>query len=127
MGRGAELISRLPVGLVVATVAFLLMHLAPGNPASIIAGPDATSDDVRTVLDSTGRCRSNSCSGTDACSRATSAARSSFRKPVTEEWAPETSINRACIDFSTLTEAAGRRILVSAMPRRRKRGWRGQP
>jgi len=30
-------------------VAFLLMHLAPGNPASIIAGPEATADDVRTV------------------------------------------------------------------------------
>ena len=29
----------IPVALVVATVAFVLIHLAPGDPASIIAGP----------------------------------------------------------------------------------------
>ncbi len=28
--------------LVVATVAFVLMHLAPGDPASVIAGPYAS-------------------------------------------------------------------------------------
>ena len=44
-----RLLALIPVGLVVAAVAFLLMHLAPGNPASIIAGPDATADDVRTI------------------------------------------------------------------------------
>jgi len=44
-----RLLALIPVGLVVATVAFMLMHLAPGNPASIIAGPDATADDIRTV------------------------------------------------------------------------------
>jgi len=44
-----RLLALIPVGLVVATVAFLLMHLAPGNPASIIAGPDATADDVREI------------------------------------------------------------------------------
>jgi peptide/nickel transport system permease protein len=44
-----RLLALIPVGLVVATVAFLLIHLAPGNPASIIAGPDATVDDVRTI------------------------------------------------------------------------------
>ena len=32
----------IPVMLVVATVTFVLVHLAPGDPASIIAGPDAT-------------------------------------------------------------------------------------
>jgi peptide/nickel transport system permease protein len=32
--------------LVVATVAFVLMHLAPGDPASVIAGPYASADDV---------------------------------------------------------------------------------
>ena len=44
-----RLLALIPVGLVVATVAFLLMHLAPGNPASIIAGDDATADDVRAI------------------------------------------------------------------------------
>ncbi|HEY3067135.1 MAG TPA: ABC transporter permease [Methylomirabilota bacterium] len=42
-----RLLALLPVALVVATVAFVLIHLAPGDPASIIAGPDASADDVR--------------------------------------------------------------------------------
>jgi peptide/nickel transport system permease protein len=41
-----RVLSVIPVMLVVATVAFVLIHLAPGDPASIIAGPDATADDV---------------------------------------------------------------------------------
>ena len=36
----------IPVMLVVATVAFILIHLAPGDPASVIAGPYATAEDV---------------------------------------------------------------------------------
>ena len=36
----------IPVMLVVATVAFVLIHLAPGDPAAIIAGPYATRDDM---------------------------------------------------------------------------------
>ena len=35
-----------PVMLVVATVAFVLIHLAPGDPASVIAGPYATQEDI---------------------------------------------------------------------------------
>ncbi len=35
-----------PVMLVVATVTFVLMHLAPGDPASVIAGPYASTDEV---------------------------------------------------------------------------------
>jgi peptide/nickel transport system permease protein len=42
-----RLLALLPVALVVATVAFVLIHLAPGDPASVIAGPDASRDDVR--------------------------------------------------------------------------------
>jgi peptide/nickel transport system permease protein len=42
-----RLLALIPVALVVATVAFVLIHLAPGDPASIIAGPDATPEDVR--------------------------------------------------------------------------------
>ena len=44
-----RLLALLPVALVVATVAFILIHLAPGDPASVIAGPDATADDVRRI------------------------------------------------------------------------------
>ena len=44
-----RLLALIPVGLVVATVAFLLIHIAPGNPASIIAGDDASPDDVRAI------------------------------------------------------------------------------
>jgi peptide/nickel transport system permease protein len=41
-----RLLALVPVALVVATVSFVLIHLAPGDPASIIAGPDASPDDV---------------------------------------------------------------------------------
>lgn len=41
-----RLTTLVPVALVVATVSFVLIHLAPGDPASLIAGPDATADDI---------------------------------------------------------------------------------
>jgi peptide/nickel transport system permease protein len=41
-----RLLALIPVAVVVATVAFTLIHLAPGDPASIIAGPDASPEDV---------------------------------------------------------------------------------
>ena len=44
-----RLLALIPVALVVATATFVLIHLAPGDPASIIAGPDATQDDVRKI------------------------------------------------------------------------------
>jgi len=44
-----RLLALVPVALVVATVAFVLIHLAPGDPASIIAGPDATAADVQRI------------------------------------------------------------------------------
>ena len=44
-----RLLTLVPVAIVVATVAFVLIHLAPGDPASVIAGPDATVDDVQKI------------------------------------------------------------------------------
>jgi peptide/nickel transport system permease protein len=44
-----RLLALIPVALVVATVAFVLIHLAPGDPAAIIAGPDAPGDDVARI------------------------------------------------------------------------------
>ena len=44
-----RLLALLPVALVVATVAFVLIHLAPGDPASVIAGPDASPEDVQKI------------------------------------------------------------------------------
>lgn len=44
-----RLLALIPVALVVATVAFVLIHLAPGDPASVIAGPDASRDDVARI------------------------------------------------------------------------------
>lgn len=44
-----RLLALIPVALVVATVAFILIHLAPGDPASVIAGPDASPDDVQRI------------------------------------------------------------------------------
>lgn len=42
-----RLLALIPVALVVATVAFVLIHLAPGDPASVIAGPYATGEDIQ--------------------------------------------------------------------------------
>jgi peptide/nickel transport system permease protein len=44
-----RLLALVPVALVVATVSFVLIHLAPGDPASVIAGPDASADDVQRI------------------------------------------------------------------------------
>ena len=44
-----RLLALVPVALVVATVAFVLIHMAPGDPASIIAGPDASAEDVERI------------------------------------------------------------------------------
>lgn len=44
-----RLLALVPVALVVATVAFVLIHLAPGDPASVIAGPDASAEDVQRI------------------------------------------------------------------------------
>jgi ABC-type dipeptide/oligopeptide/nickel transport system permease component len=41
-----RLIAVLPVMLVVATVSFVLIRLAPGDPASVIAGPYASAEDI---------------------------------------------------------------------------------
>ena len=41
-----RLLAVIPVMLVVATVTFVLIHLAPGDPASVIAGPYATAADI---------------------------------------------------------------------------------
>ena len=44
-----RLLALIPVALVVATVAFVLIHLSPGDPAAIIAGPDAPAEDVEQI------------------------------------------------------------------------------
>jgi len=44
-----RLLALIPVALVVATVSFVLIHLAPGDPASVIAGPDASREDVKRI------------------------------------------------------------------------------
>ena len=41
-----RVLSVVPVMVIVATVAFVLIHLAPGDPASVIAGPYASPDEV---------------------------------------------------------------------------------
>ena len=43
-----------PVMLVVATVSFILIRLAPGDPASVIAGPYATGDNIARLQRSLG-------------------------------------------------------------------------
>jgi Binding-prot-dependent transport system membrane comp, N-term len=74
-----RLLAVAPVMLVVATVTFILLHLAPGDPASVIAGPYASADDVARLRRQLGLDEpllSSSVAGTGVCSRATSASRS---------------------------------------------------
>ena len=49
-----RLIAVIPVMLVVATVSFILIRLAPGDPASVIAGPYASTDDIARLQRSLG-------------------------------------------------------------------------
>ncbi len=44
-----RLIALLPVLLIVATVGFFLIYLTPGDPASVMLGPDATTEDVENL------------------------------------------------------------------------------
>lgn len=39
----------LPVILIVAVLAFLLMHMLPGDPASVMAGPDASPEEIERI------------------------------------------------------------------------------
>jgi peptide/nickel transport system permease protein len=49
-----RLLALIPVALVVATVAFVLIHLSPGDPAAIVAGPDAPAEDVARIRETLG-------------------------------------------------------------------------
>jgi peptide/nickel transport system permease protein len=44
-----RLLALIPVAIVVGTVAFVLIHVSPGDPAAIIAGPDAPAEDVARI------------------------------------------------------------------------------
>jgi peptide/nickel transport system permease protein len=44
-----RLLATIPVMLLVAVIVFLLVHLAPGDPASVIAGDNATSDQIAAI------------------------------------------------------------------------------
>ena len=46
---GLRLISILPVAGVVVVIVFLLLHLAPGDPAALIAGENATAEQIAQV------------------------------------------------------------------------------
>ncbi|WP_339160895.1 ABC transporter permease [Siminovitchia sp. FSL H7-0308] len=49
-----RLLSLIPVMLVVAIVVFFLIHLTPGDPASIILGPDALPEDIQELRNELG-------------------------------------------------------------------------
>src|SRR5260370_24968441 len=44
-----RLLSMLPVMAIVALFVFLLLHLAPGDPAAIMAGDNATPDNIAQI------------------------------------------------------------------------------
>jgi peptide/nickel transport system permease protein len=43
------ILALIPVVVVVATIAFLLIHLIPGDPVSVMLGPDATPDQIEAI------------------------------------------------------------------------------
>lgn len=49
-----RLLSAVPVMLVVATVVFLILRITPGDPASVMLGPQATSEQVRALREEMG-------------------------------------------------------------------------
>ena len=49
-----RILMTIPVMLVVAVVVFLLLHLSPGDPAAIIAGDNATDEDIQRIRVSLG-------------------------------------------------------------------------
>lgn len=49
-----RLISLLPLILLVAVIAFTLVRLTPGDPAAVLAGPDATPEEVARIRSSMG-------------------------------------------------------------------------
>lgn len=49
-----RILSTVPVVVVVAVVVFMLMHLSPGDPAALIAGDYATTEDIRKLHEALG-------------------------------------------------------------------------
>ena len=56
MGRylGKRLISTIPLLLVISFVVFMFIHMIPGDPARLVAGQDATTEDVAVVREQLG-------------------------------------------------------------------------
>ena len=55
---GRRLLAVIPVLLVVSVVVFLLLRLSPGDPAAVIAGNNATSEDIAHIREQLGLDRS---------------------------------------------------------------------
>ena len=49
-----RLLSVIPVLFIVATVVFFLVHLAPGDPAAVILGSDATPEEIENLREQLG-------------------------------------------------------------------------
>ena len=43
---GRRLVSMIPILLVVAVIIFLFLHMIPGDPAQVVAGPEASAQDI---------------------------------------------------------------------------------
>ncbi len=49
-----RIVSIVPILLIVTIISFLLLHLAPGDPAQNLAGPDATPETLQAIRDELG-------------------------------------------------------------------------
>ena len=73
-----RLLGLIPTLLIVAVLVFLFVHLLPGDPARLAAGPEADEAVVQLVRKDLGwisRCRSSSRTSSSTCCGATSASR----------------------------------------------------
>lgn len=50
----SRLLQTIPVLIVVVILVFFIAHLAPGDPAAVLLGPDATNEEVETLRESLG-------------------------------------------------------------------------
>ena len=78
-----RLVAIIPVLAVVAIFVFLMLRLTPGDPAAVIAGDNATSDQIADIRDKLGLNQpiwSSSASGSATSCRAISARASSSRR-----------------------------------------------
>ena len=64
-----RLLATIPVMLIVAVLVFLLLRLTPGDPAAILAGDAASTEQIARIRESLGLTARSSCSSASGSAR----------------------------------------------------------